>query len=315
MNRKPLALLAVALGAGLAGAPAPAQTTAEKYVATQSAETPKRAPKAAKKASTPTPPPAPPRPAPVKEPRAMEILKASCAKLAAAGSLSFTALGAYEVPSLWGPPIIYGRIYEVTLKRPDKLRVITVADGPRTEFYDDGKVLMSYHPAENLVAVTEAPPTVDAALEKIYKVAGTYFPFTDVVVSDPWKDIESGLVGAFWVGESQLVGGTATEVVAYEVNGVFIQMWIGKEDKLPRMARAMYDDDPMQLRQSVQFSSWSLNPAVADDAFTTAKAAGADRIAFSNPAAKSDLPASVKPVGSRKASPAPPVPKPSPGPQ
>ena len=37
--------------------------------------------------------------------------------------MSFTALGAYEVPSLWGPPLIYGRIYEVALQRPDKLAV------------------------------------------------------------------------------------------------------------------------------------------------------------------------------------------------
>jgi hypothetical protein len=305
MSRKPSVLLAAALGAGLTAAPTLAQTTAQKHVATQKSETPNPRP------TVPSPPPAPVRPAPVKEPRAVAILKASCEKLAAATSLSFTALGAYEVPSLWGPPLIYGRIYEVTLKRPDKLRVITVADGPRTEFYDDGKMMMSFHLAENLVATTEAPPTVDAALEKIYKVAGTYFPFTDVIVSDPWKDIESGLTGAFWVGESQLVGGTTTEVVAYEVNGVFIQMWIGKEDKLPRMARAMYDDDPMQLRQSVQFSNWNLNPAVADNEFTTSRAAGADKIAFSNPAAKSDLPASVKPVGAHGT----PAPKPSPKPQ
>jgi hypothetical protein len=158
-------------------------------------------------APTPVPrkrpaPKAAPAPRPTPETRAVEILKASCAKLAAAGSMSFTALGAYEVPSLWGPPLIYGRIYEVALQRPDKLAVITVGDGPRTEFYDDGKVIMSFHPAENLVAVMDAPPSIDATLEKLYGVAGTYFPFTDVIVADPWKDMSDGLTGAFYVGES-----------------------------------------------------------------------------------------------------------------
>jgi hypothetical protein len=252
---------------------------------------------AAKKTAAPR---ATPRPLPEPEAKAIEILKASCAKLAAAGSVSFTALGAYEVPSLWGPPLIYGRIYEVVLQRPDKLAVVTVGDGPRTEFYDDGKVMMSFHPAENLVAVAEAPPTIDAALEKLYGIAGTYFPFTDVIVSDPWKDMSTGLSGAFTVGESILVGGTTTDVVAYETNGVFIQFWIGKEDKLPRMARAMYHDDPLQLRQSVQFSNWQLNPPVAAGAFTTAKAAGADKISFNHPKMKSELPAAVKPVGAAK---------------
>src|SRR4029453_2389005 len=102
---------------------------------------------------------------PVIEPKAVEILKASCAKLAGARALSFTALGAYEVPSLWGPPLIYGRIYEVVLQRPDKLSVMTLGDGPRTEFYDDGKVMMSFHPAENLVAMADAAPTIHTSPE------------------------------------------------------------------------------------------------------------------------------------------------------
>ena len=286
-------LLSLALGLSLAAVLATAQTPAP-------------AVKKAAPARAPTP-----VPTPVIDPRAIEVLKASCAKLAAAGSMSFTALGAYEVPSLWGPPLIYGRTYEVTLQRPDKLRVITVGDGPRSEFYDDGKVIMSFHPAENLVAVTEAPPTIDAALEKVYGLAGTYFPFTDVIVSDPWKDIASDLKAAFYVGESMLLGGTTTDVIAYESYGVFIQMWIGRDDKLPRMARAIYYDDPLQLRQSVQFSNWQLEPSIAPGGFTTAKAAGADRIQFNHPRMKSDLPAAVKPVGAgRPATRSKPTPKP-----
>jgi hypothetical protein len=257
---------------------------------------------AAKKAAKPKP--APP---PVFDPKAMDVLKTTCDKLAAAKSMSFTALGAYEVTSLAGPPIIYGRIYEVTLQRPDKLKVVTPGDGPATEFYDDGKVMMSFHPAENLVAVTDAPPTVDAALEKLYGIAGTYFPFTDVIAANPWKDLVDGLTTAFYLGESMLVGGTATDVIAYESWGVFVQMWISKEDKLPRMARAIYYNDPLNLRHSVQFANWQLDPAVAGDGFTTAKAAAADRIPFSNPGMKSDLPGAVKPIGPPKK----PAPKPT----
>jgi len=274
------------------------------------AQTAHPTPPAKKTAPKKTPPPA--APAPVLEPRAIEILKATCARLAAAGSMSFTALGAYEVPSLFGPPLIYGRIYEVALQRPDKLAVMTIGDGPRTEFYDDGKVMMSFHPAENLVAVADAPPSIDAALEKLYGNSGTYFPFTDVIVSNPWKDIETNLTGAFYVSESMLVGGKTTDVIAYESNGVFIQMWIGRDDKLPYMARAMYHDDPLQLRQSVQFSKWNLSPAVAPETFTTAKASGADKIPFNHPKMKSDLPSAVKAAGAPKKSAAKPKATPKP---
>jgi hypothetical protein len=71
------------------------------------------------------------------------------------------------------------------------------------------------------------------------------------------------------------------------------------------MARAMYLDDPLQLRQSVQFSNWQLNPAVGPEKFTTAKAASADKIPFNHPKMKSDLPAAVKPVGAKKSAPKP----------
>jgi hypothetical protein len=161
--------------------------------------------------------------------------------------------------------------------------------------------MMSFHPAENLVAVTDAPPTIDGALKKIYEIAGTYFPFTDVVVANPWKDIESGLKYAYSVGTSSLVGGVTTDVIAYESWGVFVQMWIGRDDQLPRMARAQYHDDPLQLRQSVQFTNWQINPTVPAGAFTTAKAASADKIPFNHPRMKSDLPADVKPIGPGRA--------------
>src|SRR5262245_30482877 len=90
--------LSAALLLGLAASLAAAQTAAP---------TPK--PAAGKRAAKPVPPP-------VFDPKAVDVLKTSCDKLAAAGSMSFTATAAYEVTSLAGPPIVYGRIYEAALQ-------------------------------------------------------------------------------------------------------------------------------------------------------------------------------------------------------
>src|SRR5262245_39222891 len=87
---------------------------------------------------------------PVLEPRAMEILKAASDRLAAARAMRFTAVMSYESPSRLGPPLIYTTTSEVTLQRPDKLRVITPGDGPASEFYYDGKTMMAFEPAANL---------------------------------------------------------------------------------------------------------------------------------------------------------------------
>ena len=81
-----------------------------------------------------------------------------------------------------------------------------------------------------------------------------------------------------------MVGGTTTDIVAYAGDGVFVQMWIGVEDKLPRMARAVFQRDPMQLRHQVEFSSWKLNGrAVPAGTFASSRAAAAKRIPFAHP--------------------------------
>src|SRR4249919_802933 len=78
------------------------------------------------------------------EPKAIEILKAASARLAAAKSMAFTAVVSYESPSRLGPPLIYSTKSEVVLQRPDKLRVLTLGDGPASEFYFDGKTMMAF---------------------------------------------------------------------------------------------------------------------------------------------------------------------------
>src|SRR5262245_20886263 len=120
------------------------------------------------------------------EPKAIEILKAASSRLAAARSMSFTATIAYENPSTLGPPLVYTTTSQVALIRPNKLRVITPADGPASEFYYDGTNMVAYAPAEQLVATAPAPPTIDATLQAAYDSAAIYFPFWDLMVADPY---------------------------------------------------------------------------------------------------------------------------------
>src|SRR5947207_4992488 len=155
--------------------------------------------------------------------------------------------------------------------------------GPAAEFYDDRQKRMAYAPAENLVAVADAPPTIDAALEQAYKSAAIYFPFADWIVTDPYKEMSDGMKLAYYIGQSKVVGGTTTDMVAYIDHGVFIQAWIGADDKLPRLLHATYLEDPERLRHTLVLSDWQLDPAVPADSFTSAKAASANPMPFAHP--------------------------------
>src|SRR5271165_1593984 len=220
------------------------------------------------------------------EPKAIEILKATCARLAAAHTMTFTAVETFESLSRQGAPLVYANKFEVTMQRPDKLRVILAGDGPASEFYDDGKTVMAFAPAENLVAITEAQPTIDATLESVFHSAAIYFPFTDIIVTDPYGDMAPGLKHVYYVGQSKILGGVTTDIVAFAGGGIFAQVWVGTEDKLPRGFHAIYLDDPDHLRHNLIFSDWQIEPAVTDDAFTSSAASSAKRMPFAHPNAQ-----------------------------
>jgi hypothetical protein len=238
------------------------------------------------------PPPGPQPPShPAIEPAALERLKATSQRLAGAKSMSFTAVTTYEAPARNGQPLYYSLLSAVEVQRPNKLRVTTPGDGPASDFYYDGKTMMAYAPAANLTAITDAPPTIDEAMKAAYEKAAIYFPFAEVLVPDPYKNLSEGLTSAFFVGQSHVVGDTITDIVAIANDNVQAEIWIGVDDGLPRMIRAIYPKDPTQSRYEIQFSNWHLNQPTKDADFTSAQAMKAPRMQFARP----DAPVPAKP--------------------
>ena len=228
----------------------------------------------------------PPEVQAVLEPRAIELLKATASKLAQAKSLSFSAIVGYEYPRALGPALLYTVRYNVTLQRPDKLRIIVPGDGPASDYYYDGKQVMAYLPSEDLVAIADAPPTVEGALKQAYERSATYFPFSDLIVADPYAALADGLKLAYVIGESTQVGGVRTQMIGLANDTLFLQVWIGADDKLPRRIRAVYREDPLRLRHEMDLSDWVVDGAVPAGTFTSEKAKQGKPMQFGNPALK-----------------------------
>jgi hypothetical protein len=240
----------------------------------------------------PPPPSVPPPPNhPAIEPGALDRLKATCLRLAGAKTMSFTAITTYESPASNGQALYYATLSAVEVQRPNKLRVITPGDGPASDFYYDGKTMMAYTPAADFVAIADAPPTIDEAIKTAYDQAAIYFPFAEVIASDPYKNLSDGLTSAFFVGQSHVVGDTVTDIVAFANANVQAELWIGVNDGLPRMIHVVYPGDPAKPRYEIQFSNWHLNQPTKDADFTSAQAMKAPRIQFARPDAPAPAPA------------------------
>src|SRR5260370_42399906 len=80
---------------------------------------------------------------------------------------------------------------------------------------------------------------------------------------------------AFYIGQSTVVGDTTTDMVAYVTGDVFVQVWIGKDDHLPRRIYAIYLNDPLRLRHVMELSNWAINPSLPSDAFLAGIGRGA----------------------------------------
>ena len=148
-----------------------------------------------------------------------------------------------------------------------------------------------YDPQAKLVAVAAATGSIESVLRLAFENAAIYFPFTDVIVADPYKDFSEGMIMAFVVGQSHVVGGVPTDVLVVATDFVHAQIWIGNEDKLPRMIRATFADDPGHFRHVVEFSNWKLDPVIPPDVFGSAEAAKAALIPFARPDADQSKPA------------------------
>ena len=88
-------------------------------------------------------------------------------------------------------------------------------------------------------------------------------------------------------------------MVAFASKDVFVQIWVGAEDKLPRRMYAVYLHDPARLRHVLELSKWELDKQVTDDAFGSAKAKAATHITFKRP--DDNGVASGKPPGAQPA--------------
>jgi hypothetical protein len=234
-------------------------------------------------AQAPAPAAPPPAAAPKIAPDALAILKAASARLVSAQTMRFTARSSYEHFAVDGQPLVYMTVSHVTMRRPDRLRVITPGDGQGTDFYYDGKTIMAYVPAADTVAIAPAPPTIDAMVKQVYDKAAIYFPFVDFIVADPYKDITAGLVSAFVIGRSRAVGGTETVMLALATDNVQAQVWIGVDDHLPYMIRAVYPKETGMPRYAVEFSDWKLGGSIPDAAFVSLRAAKGKPMPFARP--------------------------------
>jgi len=225
---------------------------------------------------------------PALDPRALETLKRMSDTLTRAKSMRFEARSLKPVQSPDGLWVSLCGTSRVVKEGPGKLFTETRGDLFRFDLYFNGKTIAAYSPEKNLYAEKAMAGTVEDLIEEAYRTEGKSFPYSDILVSDPYGVLTQGLVRAVFVGQSTLrplsgAESVKTDHLAFSNRGVEWQIWIGTEDRLPRMVCATYPGNAGEPSSTVEFGGWTLGQPVSPETFTYRNASQATKVEFRNP--------------------------------
>ena len=190
----------------------------------------------------------------------------------------------YDVVQDSGQKIEFGERRELTLRRPDRVRVdVTRRDGSRRGLRFDGTQLTAFDLDEKVYATVPKPGTVDAALAYYTQDLKMRLPLRELFATDFPKKLNEVLGGARLVGK-ETVGGVATDHVAFRGDTADVQLWIALDgDPLLQRIVITYRLAEGQPQFAADFHGWTFNPDVPDSAFTFVPAAGAEKIPILTP--------------------------------
>ena len=205
------------------------------------------------------------------------------ATLGAAKALTYRSRSTVEVPANTGQLITLFATSDVTLARPNTLRVHVTGEVPNFDFNEDGTTIAAFAPTHQVYSVANAPATIDATLKFIVDKTGIQFPSADVMYSDPYAMLTKELTSAFVVGPAT-VDGVACEHLAFMGPGVHWEIWIETGQRaLPRRLVVTYTTVQNFPRFLVEFSDWNLQPKLGASCFVCNKPRNATQIEFVSP--------------------------------
>jgi hypothetical protein len=91
-----------------------------------------------------------------------------------------------------GQPLHIAHTTEVTMRRPDRLRVDVAGDDGEAELLYDGKTTVLFRPETNKYATIPSPNTIQGMLQAVMGQLGVDFPLADFITDAPDKSVLYG---------------------------------------------------------------------------------------------------------------------------
>lgn len=221
-----------------------------------------------------------PAAAAVEEPEALAVVERMAARIAGAERFAMEGEIAWDTVQEDGRTLEFGATREVLVRRPDRLRVdLAPREGSAKRLLYDGSQLVLQDLGENVYATVSRAGSLDDVAAYAGERLGVPVALAEFLSPELPKLLTEKIDDARLVGPATIDGELCDHVsLRNEIGG--LQLWVSREDSLPRRVTITYEQEPGQPQFRARFSGWDLAPKAADAAFAFEAPKGAERIVF-----------------------------------
>jgi hypothetical protein len=219
---------------------------------------------------------------PAIDPLALRVLQATTDSVKNAKAFSFRAIVSRERLGSNDEVLTFFRQSEVTVSRPDKLRILTTGDHQKIDLYHNQGQVVLYSPEKKLFTELKTSQTLDQVIDRLEE-RDIQLPMSPLLRADPYKTLADGLTRAAVIGRVEIEGKTFHHLVFSEKDAEW-QIWVeGGGKPTLRRAQVVYRNVPREPRVTINFSDWNLSATPSADYFVFKKPQDAVAISFLEP--------------------------------
>src|SRR5882757_531978 len=179
-----------------------------------------------------------------------------------------------------GRKLQFAHVRELTVLRPNKLKIETTGDVTSRTLWKDGKTLTVLERDKNVYAQIPDPGTISQALDLLQEKYNMSVPAADLLSADVYKSMTEGCEAINYVGLGY-VGDEKCHHLAFTRDNIDWQMWITAGNKpSPRKMVITYKRLPGEPQYTMQLLKIEYEPKVNDSVFAAQIPKGADKIEF-----------------------------------
>lgn len=201
------------------------------------------------------------------DPLALQVLRSTTDTLKNAKVFSFRAVIQHETVGSNGQVLTVVRRNDVTISRPNRVRMNVTGEPQNAEIYYNNGELFIYSPKEKTyLGLGTSSLNLDTMVDRL-EANGIVLPMSPFFRSDPYRTLIEGLQSAAVIGRDEIDGKPYHHLMFTKAD-TETQLWVeGGTAPLPRRVQVIYKNQPRQPRMIVDYSDWNMNPNFANDYF------------------------------------------------